>query len=417
MIRDRGMIEMADDKRNTDMIAYQKQIAALKSTNQGTRLALARDADARPEVLYYLAEDQDKDVRSAVASNPATPGQADLKLSEDVDPYVRTELARKIGRLLPGIGDAKQERLRDLTEQALDHLSADRLVDVRAALADAIRDSEVVPKAIVMKLAQDVEEIVAAPILEYSPLLNDADLVEIIAAGVTIGALPSIARRRGIGPDVADAVVATTDLPAVAALLHNRSAQVRSDTLDELAEDARDTDVLHEPLVMRPELSQRAIRRISTFVARSLLDRLAERGDLDNRTRQALAEAVGEKLSEDKDADQKLDSDFAEHLHGRGKLDDEVIQKAMEKNRRSFVIRALALKAGRKEEAVERIMAMRNGKATTALVHQAGLSMRTALLVQQRIARVPPHELLAARNGVDYPMTPEELEMQIAHIG
>ena len=182
---------MADDKRNADMTAYQEQIAALNSTNQGTRLALARDADARPEVLYYLAEDRDKDVRSAVASNPATPGQADLKLSEDVDPYVRTELARKIGRLLPGIGDAKQERLRDLTEQALDHLSADRLVDVRAALADAIRDSEIVPKAIVMKLAQDVEEIVAAPILEYSPLLNDADLVEIIAAGVTIGALPS----------------------------------------------------------------------------------------------------------------------------------------------------------------------------------------------------------------------------------
>jgi len=406
---------MADDKRNADMIAYQEQIATLKSTNQGTRLALARDADARPEVLYYLAEDNDKDVRSAVASNPATPGQADLKLSEDMDPYVRTELARKIGRLLPGIGDAKQERLRDLTEKALDHLSADRLVDVRAA--DAIRDSETVPKAIVMKLAQDVEEIVAAPILEYSPLLNDADLVEIIAAGVTIGALPAIARRRGIGPDVTDAVVATTDLPAVAALLHNKSAKVRSETLDELAEDAADTDMLHEPLVMRPELSQRAIRRISTFVARSLLDRLAERGDLDNRTRQALAEAVGEKLSEDKDADQKLDSDFAEHLHGRGKLDDEVIQKAMEKNRRSFVIRALALKAGRKEEAVERIIGMRNGKATTALVHQAGLSMRTALLVQQRIARVPPHELLAARNGVDYPMSAEELEMQIAHIG
>ena len=204
---------------------------------------------------------------------------------------------------------------------------------------------------------------------------------------------------------------------AVAALLHNKSASVRSETLDKLTDGVKDIDMLHEPLVMRPELSQRAIRRISTFVARSLLDRLAERGDLDNRTRRALAEAVGERLAEDKDADQKLDEDFAEHLNERGKLDDEVLQKAMEKNRRSFVVRALALKSGRNDEAVERIMAMRNGKATTALVHQGGFSMRTALLVQQRIARVPPHELLAARNGIDYPLTPEELEMQIAHIG
>lgn len=408
---------MADDKRNAELATYQKQIADLKNPNQGTRLALARDSDVRPEVLYYLAEDKDKDVRSAVAQNPSTPGKADLLLADDVDPYVRTELARKIGRLLPGMSDKKETRLRELTEQALDHLANDRLVDVRAALADAIRDSDIVPKQIVMKLAQDVEEIVAAPILEYSPLLNDADLVEIIGAGVTLGALPSIARRRGISADVADAVVATTDLPSVAALLHNKSASVRSETLDKLTDGVKDIDMLHEPLVMRPELSQRAIRRISTFVARSMLDRLAERGDLDNRTRRALAEAVGERLAEDKDADQKLDEDFAEHLNERGKLDDEVIQKAMEKNRRSFVVRALALKSGRKDEAVERIMAMRNGKATTALVHQAGLSMRTALLVQQRIARVPPHELLAARNGVDYPMTAEELEMQIAHIG
>lgn len=407
---------MADDKRNAELATYQKQIADLKNPNQGTRLALARDSEVRPEVLYYLAEDKDKDVRSAVAQNPATPAKADLLLAEDVDPYVRTELARKIGRLLPGMGDKKEKRLRELTEQALDHLASDRLVDVRAALADAIRDSDIVPKQIVMKLAQDVEEIVAAPILEYSPLLNDADLVEIIGAGVTLGALPSIARRRGISADVADAVVATADLPSVAALLHNKSASVRSETLDKLTDGVKDVDILHEPMVMRPELSQRAIRRISTFVARSLLDRLAERGDLDNRTRRALAEAVGERLAEDKDADQKLDEDFAEHLNERGKLDDEVIQKAMEKNRRSFVVRALALKSGRKDEGVERIMAMHNGKATTALVHQAGLSMRTALLVQQRIARVPPHELLAARNGVDYPMTAEELEMQIAHI-
>ncbi|MEC9346147.1 MAG: DUF2336 domain-containing protein [Pseudomonadota bacterium] len=395
---------------------YRIEVDALSSPAAVARLALARDTATKPEVLYYLSDDAARDVRVAVAANPSTPAQADLKMTEDTDPEVRVELARKIGRLLPGLGNAKQDKLRELTEGALRHLAADRLPEVRAALAEAVKLSEIVPKSIVLQLAKDIEEIVAAPILQYSPLLNDADLVEIIAAGVTLGALPAIARRKGIGAGVSDAVVASADMPSIAALLHNKDASIRTGTLDEVAEDARDAEALHEPLTLRPELSQRAIRRISTFVARSLLDRLAARGDLDARTRRALAEAVNDRLAEDRDADNKLDADFADHLAKQGKLNDDVVQGAMEKGRRAFVIRALALRSERTEDAVERILGLRNGKATTALVWEAGFSMRTALMVQQRIARVPPSELLPAKNGVEYPMSAQELEMQIAHI-
>lgn len=395
---------------------YKVETRVLTRGGDSERLALAKGNGTRPEVLYYLADDRSTAVRLAVAANPATPAQADLKLTEDADPEVRQELARKIGRLLPGLGDAHQAKLQEMTERALWLLAADRLPAVRAALAETIRSSELVPKPIVMQLARDVEEIVAAPILEYSPLLNDADLVEIIAAGVTIGALPALARRKGLSAKVADAVVATADMPAIAALLHNPSATVRQQTLDKIADHAEHVEAYHEPLVLRPELSMRAVRRISTFVARALLDRLAERSDLDNKTRRALAEEVNRRLTDDGDADRKLDADFAEHLVQRGKLTDEVMQKAMEKNRRAFVVRGLALLSGRSEAAVEKILAMRNGKATTALVFETGLSMRTALLVQQRVAFVPSGELLPARYGVEYPLSADDLAMQIAHI-
>ncbi|WP_416897434.1 MAG: DUF2336 domain-containing protein [Minwuia sp.] len=406
---------MADDNR-TAGADYSTAKMVLESPDSAARKALAQSADTQPEVLYYLVEDDDQSVRAAVAANPSTPVQADLKLTEDTDDEVRIELARKIGRLMPGLQHQRQVKLRELTIQALEKLSEDKLPDVRAALSETIKAMPEIPKDVVLRLARDIEEIVAAPVLEYSPLLNDHDLVELMAAGVTMGALPAIARRHGIGKAVSDAVVASADMPAIASLLRNNSAEIRERTLNDVADDAEGVEELHEPLVVRPELSQRAMRRIASFISRALLEQLAERSGLDNKTRRVIAEQVNERLAVDKDADAKLDADFAEHLAKQGKLNDEVMRGAIEKNRRDFVIHALAVLTKRTDKGVERIMEMRNGKATTALVHQAGLSMRTALMMQQRIAKVPPSQIVPAKNGVDFPMSPEEMEYQIAHI-
>ncbi|WP_417515119.1 DUF2336 domain-containing protein [Minwuia sp.] len=406
---------MADDKRTANP-DYSAAAPVLSSTDAAARQALATNPDTQPEVLYYLVDDEDQHVRLAVAGNESTPGQANLILVEDEDDEVRVELARKIGRLMPGLKQTRQTKLREMTIQALERLAEDQLPVVRAALSETIKAMPDVPKDVILQLARDVEEIVSAPVLEYSPLLNDADLVELMAAGVTLGALPAIARRHGIGEAVSDAVVASADMPSIAALLRNKSAKIQEETLDGVAFDAEKIEELHEPLTVRPELSQRAMRRISSFISRALLNQLSDRGGLDNRTRRVIAEAVSERLAEDRDADTKLDADFADHLASQGKLNDEVIQGAIEKNRRSFVVHALALMSERSDAGVEKILKMRNGKATTALVYQAGLSMRTALLMQQRIAKVSPSQIVPARNGVDFPMTPDEMDIQIAHI-
>src|SRR4029450_5286686 len=49
------------------------------------RRKVAQQADVRPEILFYLADDADAGVRNAVAENRATPRQADLILTRDGD--------------------------------------------------------------------------------------------------------------------------------------------------------------------------------------------------------------------------------------------------------------------------------------------------------------------------------------------
>ena len=68
--------------------------------------------------------------------------------------------------------------------------------------------------------------------MEYSPLLSDEDLLEIIAAGPVQGGLSAVARRSKVDVSIADAIVRANDIPAVAALLGNKNAQIREETLD-----------------------------------------------------------------------------------------------------------------------------------------------------------------------------------------
>ena len=162
-------------------------------------------------------------------------------------------------------------RARQLTLEVLDVLARDQLPRVRQIVAEEFKDCENVPLELVNLLARDDELIVCAPILEFSPLLTDDDLIEIIESSPVQGALGAISRRDGVHAPVVDAIVATADEAAVAALLSNRSAQIREETLDDIIDQAPTRPSWHEPLVERPNLLHRAVKRIAQFVTASLL--------------------------------------------------------------------------------------------------------------------------------------------------
>ncbi|MFB3082759.1 MAG: DUF2336 domain-containing protein [Gammaproteobacteria bacterium] len=121
--------------------------------------------------------------------------------------------------------------------------------------------------------------------------------------------------------------------------------------------------------------------------------------------RQAVARRIDkEGVNGDVDAGLNADAAFAE-----GKIDDDLVQAYIDKGDHDFVTKALALKAGLPAAVVERVISLQGAKSITALVWQAGLGMRTAIQVQLRVARVPPMDVLNAKDGTDYPLTEEEL--------
>ncbi len=399
-------------------ISYETALASLDAKETQSRAALAGHIDTRPEMLYYLASDREPAVRRQIAANPATPLQADRILAQDPNDDVRAELAGKIGRLLPGLAEPERARLRDLAIEVLERLANDQLTRVRMILAEEIKASPHIPKSIVARLARDVELVVAAPILEYSPLLKDVDLLEIIAHGAVSGALPAIARRRDLSADVADQIVASLDVPAVAALLANRSARIRDETMDQIIDHADRIRDWHGPIVLRADLSLRAIRRVAGFVTSSLLQQLRERRGLDEETSNFLAKRVRERIADDDAVSPSRDAvETIRRAVATKSLDEAFVVQAVETRDRPLAIHALAMMARQSPAVIEKILDGQSARAVVALCWHAGLSMRAAIKVQTHATRLAQKDVIPARNGVDFPLTSDEMLWQLDLFG
>ena len=260
----------------------------------------------------------------------------------------------------------------------------------------------------------------SAPIIEYSPLLTDTDLIEIVTAAHTNAMLAAVARRKGLSGDVSDAVVATRDTTAISALLSNIDATIRMKTLDKIVTQAAEIAEWHGPLVLRTELSPRAIRRIASFVTSALIDMLANRHGLDDATRIHLNRRLRERqLKESKTADAATTNaaDDVNAAHRKGRLDDAFVAAAAEACQKDTVVCALAVLAKTDAAIVRRVLDSGSAKALTALAWRAGLSMRIAFKLQNTIMRLKGHDLLPARGGLDFPLTEDEMRWHLGYFG
>ncbi|MFT3809920.1 MAG: DUF2336 domain-containing protein [Micropepsaceae bacterium] len=397
-------------------LSYEDARSALEAHSADLRLELAGRHGVEPEILYYLAEDRNAGIRRRVAANSSTPAKANRLLADDTDEEVRAALARKIGRLVPHLKNEESERVRDLTLETLDRLARDQLPRVRAIVAAEIKACKAAPQDLVRRLARDPELSVAAPLLEYSPLLSDADLLEIVNLARVSAVISAIARRRNLSVAVSDAVIASMDITATAALLDNPAANISKASFEALLDRASAIEAWHEPLVRRPNLSTRVMRRIAGFVSAGLIEKLAARPGLDAglaaelklKTRRAISEGAMEAPTNDA-------ARVVREAAAGGALDDHFVTAAAELGQRDVVTHGLATLAEADPSAVQRLLESRNARAVTAIVWRAGLHMRTAVAIQSSLLKLS--DVLPARGGTEFPLAAEDMALNLSLFG
>ncbi len=415
---------MSADTPNQESISYAEAKELARHEDPEVRRKLALRDDIKPEILYYLAEDSDTEVRKTVAQNMAAPRQTDILLANDDDVSVRSDLASKIARVAPGLNANEQDKARQVTYEALELLAKDQITKVREILSEALKDVVDAPPDVIKTLALDAEIAVSGPVLEFSPVLSDDDLLEIIEIGAAKGGLNAISKRDGVAEIVSDAIVGTDDVSAIADLLSNDSAQIRESTLDDLIANAPDVTLWHAPLAGRPKLPDGAATRLAGFLADNLLGVLQERADLDDEALEKVKAVVKQRLGGEatgKDYDQ-ASRDFlnmappigmVERLYNARKLDGNVVSKALGAGDYSFVLAALIVRTGLDPIIVKRIFVEKSAKGITALVWKAGMPVDMSEQLQQRMGRISPSDVLTVEDEEKFPMSDADLEFQL----
>jgi uncharacterized protein (DUF2336 family) len=140
---------------------------------------------------------------------------------------------------------------------------------VRQALADVFASSQAAPRVIVHALAADQPDI-ARPLLQRSPLLTDADLVDLVATAHP-ESQAAIASRFLLPRSVSAALAEVGAAQACLALLENPDADITAFSLDRIVERFGHLSAIRENLLTRDDLPattrQAALAKLSQTLA------------------------------------------------------------------------------------------------------------------------------------------------------
>jgi uncharacterized protein (DUF2336 family) len=166
---------------------------------------------------------------------------------------------------------------------------------VRRALAEVLAASREAPPAVIYALAEDQPDI-AALVLERSPLLIDADLVDIVAVGAPEMQV-AIARRAGLPRSVAAAIAEVGAEQACLALIENLDVELALFSLDRIVDRFGHLATIRETLFACDDLPAATRHTLMTKLSQTLADFVAGRAWLDSERAHRVVREACEKAT------------------------------------------------------------------------------------------------------------------------
>jgi len=301
----------------------------------------------------------------------------------------RAEATRALARAWL-ISDLTQDD-RAAAEGALLMLLDDASPLVRQAMAEVFARSAEAPAAIVQALSLD-QPSVALPVLEHSPLLIDADLVDIVATG-TCEIQCAIARRTNLPASVCAAIAEVGTAAAALELIENAHAELAPFSWDRIVERHGHLAAIRESMLVLEDLpaATRAalVAKLSDTLAQFVVARnwlsadRAVRIATEARDRSTVNIAAG---SRGQDM-----SGLVRHLRATGQLTAGLILRSLLSGNIELLDHALSELSGLPLARVSALLHDRGGASLYALLKRAGLADST--FAAFRVALEACHEI------------------------
>lgn len=195
---------------------------------------------------------------------------------------------------------------------------------VRAALSQNLKNAGNVPRDIIVSMAKDVEE-VSLPVLNFSDVLTEEDLLEIIQSSNDETKHLAIAGRKTVSEKISDALVETGRETVVARLVKNEGAAIAETTFNKIVDRHAQNEAIVQSMIEHGSLPIAVAEKMMEKVSGVIREKLKEKyeGQLDgnklNKVVEQSLEVATLKLMGLKTSDKELVG-LLKHLGETGKL-------------------------------------------------------------------------------------------------
>ncbi len=339
-----------------------------------------------------------------MTSGPAL-SQRTILSDIDIQRLVRSDNAddravatHKICRVMERGELTDNERL--AAQEIIRMLAQDAAELVRRALAVTLRTSDLLPRDVALKLAQDVVT-VAVPVLTHSPLFSDEDLAGIIRSGGPVRQV-AIAKRDSLSEVVTMSLADGGVEEAVVIACANDNARFSDGGMNRVMDRFGTSEVVHSVLINRKALPVSVSERLVNIVSAALREQLISHHAIKPETAVEIVTATQERATVDM-ADQAGASfdpqGLARHLMASERLTPSLILRALVRGHMGFFEHALAELSGVPHERTWLMVHDAGSLGLRAIYDRAGLPAR--MFQTFRMAVEIYHDLQAEAGHLD----------------
>jgi uncharacterized protein (DUF2336 family) len=274
------------------------------------------------------------------------------------------------------------------TEAVLAMLLDDSSVCVRRALAEALCRARDAPRGVVLALAADEPE-AAAPVLQYSPVLTDADLVDCVASGDVV-VQTALARRPNLPPRAKAALAETGHFDAVRALIANVESDLSAELLHRIFARFGDDASLRDALLERPALPAALRARIVVAAAKDLAVE-ASQWMAPLRAERVAREARDQAICTIASSCPDERAELTRALRAAGALTPALLLRSLLGGQRTLFAQALAELSGLPTPRVVAFILEPQGEGFAALARRAGLKGGVLIAFRAALGAIKAH--------------------------
>lgn len=297
------------------------------------------------------------------------------RLMTDNTPENRAMAAEKIAATYSHSDFVNVEK--KIAEDIFRLLAKDVEERVRVVLSENLMHSDDLPRDVALTLANDISDIVANPILQFSKLLTPEDLIKIVKEGNESRQV-AIASREVVEETVSSAIAEVGKEKAVETLVKNEGARIKEEAFEKVMDRFGDKENIQKGMVMRSAIPSSIAGRLLDKVSEDLKKHLIEKHHIDPSQAKTIINQSREKATVNvtsKSSDEETQT-IVYGLYSKNKLTPSIILRALCTGETIFFENCIALLTNLPVANIRKLVYDTGPLGLPALYEKAGLPAR-----------------------------------------